>query len=188
MNKINRGIGLGLGEQAEAQPGGTRTNSTVLGDIVFLFLHSPLHRGWPIFLIERNVLPAIHHKQFRLYHDDKGRPIGYLSWAWLTDEHDAKYQMGAYALRPSDWIGGSNAWIIDFVAPFGHTMAIRRHMRKELLFKESKGVTKAFRKVKGEDAIWVMQFGPKRFRKDTNWKNYKRPIVKPPGSAGGSNE
>lgn len=181
MNQnLNRGIGLGLGQQSEAQSAGQRTNSAVLGDVVFLFLHSPLHRGWPVFMIERNVLPAIHHKQFRLYHDGNGRPIGFVSWAYLTDELDQKYQTGAYALKPMEWIGGTNAWIIDFVAPFGHTMAVRRHMRQERLFSETNGITKAFRKVKGEDAIWVMQFGPKKYRKDSDWKNYKRPIVKPP--------
>ncbi len=179
MAKKPATAGLGLPQTPEAESGGSRTNSAVLGDIIFLMLHSGIHRGWPLALLERNVLPAIHHKQFRLYHDDNGRPIGYASWAWLSDELDKLYATGTYGLKPEDWKSGPNAWMIDFVAPFGHATAVRRHLRREKVFAPTR-VCKAFRKVKGEDAMWVMQFGPRKTIEATGWKNYKRPIVKAP--------
>lgn len=177
MAKQAATAGLGLPQTPEAQSGGSRSNSAVLGDIIFLMLHSGIHRGWPLALLERNVLPAIHHKQFRLYHDSNGRPIGYASWAWLSDELEKLYAAGTYGLKPDDWKSGANAWMIDFVAPFGHAMAVRRHLRQEKVFSPS-GVCKAFRKVRGEDAMWVMQFGRRRDGKVSEWRNYKRAIVK----------
>lgn len=174
-----------MGRAPDAEGAGTRTNSSVLGDVLFLMLHSPLHRGWPIMLAEVNILPAIHHKQFRLYHDEKGMPIGFVSWAWLSDEIEREYSTGTYRLKPGDWVSGNKAWIIDFIAPFGHVMAVRKHLRRERVFERANGVCKAFRRVKGEEAIRVMQFGRFSGRQKSDWKSYTRAIVKPPGIRSG---
>lgn len=168
-----------MGRAPDAETAGTRTNASVLGDVLFLMLHSPLHRGWPIMLTEVNILPPIQHKQFRLYHDEKGRPIGFVSWAWLSNEVEKEYATGTYRLKPKDWVSGDNAWIIDFIAPFGHVMAVRKHLRRERVFARADGVCKAFRRVKGEEAIRVMQFGRFSGRQKSNWKSYTRPMVKP---------
>lgn len=178
----NMKVGLsGLKGAPEAASQGQKTNAAVLGDVVFLMLHSPIHRGWPVAMVEANILPPIHHKQFRLYHDEKGMPIGFVSWAWLSDELDQRYAAGNYKLKPMEWKSGPHAWIIDFITPFGHAMAVRRHLWRDQVFLPT-GVCKAFRKVKGEDAIWVMQFGSRRGRKASGFKNFKRPIVKPPAA------
>src|SRR6185369_8918560 len=88
------------------------TKSEVLGDIVFLMMHSELHRKWPIAVLERNVMPALQHNQYRLYKKND-RPIGYVSMALLSDEVERRYLLGGYHLQPQDWASGKNIWMID---------------------------------------------------------------------------
>ncbi|MET0100888.1 MAG: toxin-activating lysine-acyltransferase [Sedimenticola sp.] len=126
----------------------------LLGEMVSLMLQSTLHRSYLINDIGAVILPAINANQFRVYRSEKG-PVGFVTWAWLTEPVEKKYVSGKYNLRPEDWAGGDRGWVIDFIAPFGHTKKIV-HDLKHNVFPDEIG--KAIRigsdgKVKG---IWKL--------------------------------
>lgn len=165
--KHRRPAGLGQAEPLAADGGGQRSNSAILGDIVWLMLQAPMYRKWSLAGVERYVLPAIHHRQFRLYH--RGDiPIGYVSWAKFSDAVEKEYIAGKYALKPEDWIGGDNVWIVDCIAPYGDINSIRMHMRKERPYGGT-GIVKGIRPFHDGRGQRVVEFGPYRKRKQHGW-------------------
>jgi cytolysin-activating lysine-acyltransferase len=99
----------------------------MLGEITLLFINSPLHRRYRISQLGTLALAAIDLDQFRIYRTPD-RPVGYVAWAYLTDEASQAYASDARLLEPQDLRAGDNLWIIEFVAPFGHA----RHMIRDL--------------------------------------------------------
>ena len=126
----------------------------LIGEVVTLMLGSEMHRGYLINDIGAVFFPPMHLNQFRIYR--KGdRPIGMITWAWLSEEVEKQYVTGKYNLKPKDWNGGDRGWVIDFMAPFGHTKQIV-HDLKHNIFPDKVG--KAIRmtpdgKIKG---IWKL--------------------------------
>jgi cytolysin-activating lysine-acyltransferase len=147
-----------------------RHNAAVLGEIVRLMLASDLHRRWPLELIERYVVPALHHQQFRLYRDGE-RVIGYVSWAWLSQDVEDRYLKGGYALTLEDWKSGELPWIIDFVTPHGHMAQVRVALRRERVF--GGRAPKAIRPPRhGEGGGQIaMQFGTREARRASPWRS-----------------
>ena len=103
----------------------------LLGELTYLMLHSPLHRSYFINDIGSVFLPAIDCNQFRIYRL-KNHPIGFLTWARLTNEVEKKYVAGSYNLCPDDWDAGNNIWIIDMISPFGYMRKIARDLKHNI--------------------------------------------------------
>ncbi|MBE9031283.1 toxin-activating lysine-acyltransferase [filamentous cyanobacterium LEGE 11480] len=100
----------------------------LIGGIIQLMIHSPLHRQYTIEELERRFMPCLLHNQFRYYEID-GSPIGFVNWAWIDDAIEPKYQTGKYELALDEWQGGSNLWFPEMIAPFGHTRHIIQDLR-----------------------------------------------------------
>ncbi|EFJ3274792.1 toxin-activating lysine-acyltransferase [Escherichia coli] len=93
----------------------------VLGAAVWLWMHSPLHRDAPLHTLPDLLLPVIKHRQYVIT-TEQGRPVFFMSWAWLSQEAEARYLTQPAILMPqSDWNSGDRMWVCDWVAPFGHT-------------------------------------------------------------------
>ena len=93
---------------------------------------SPLHRRYTIETFNACFLPGIQLNQFRYY--QKGdEPVGFVTWAWLTDDMAAKYQQGNFIPPPTEWNKGPNLWFIEFLAPFGNARAMIYDLRNGLL-------------------------------------------------------
>lgn len=105
-----------------------------LGAIMHLMMHSPLHRAYRLQDIEERFIPSLLHNQFR-YYEINGTPIGFVNWAWLTDDLEAEYTTGQYELALDEWVGGSHLWFPEFIAPFGHARAIVRDLRSNIFEK-----------------------------------------------------
>ncbi len=103
----------------------------LIGEVTYLLLASKLHSEYQINDVGAVFLPPIHLNQFRIYRS-KGRPLGLVTWARLTDEVEAKYLSGEYNLQPKDWNSGTQLWCIDFVAPFGHAKEILKDLRTNI--------------------------------------------------------
>lgn len=101
----------------------------VLGNIVWLWASSPLHRNWPVSLFAINVLPAIQTNQYALL-TRNGFPVAYCSWADLSLENEVKYLNDVTSLIAEDWTSGDRKWFIDWIAPFGDSGALYKYMRK----------------------------------------------------------
>ncbi|WP_252836342.1 toxin-activating lysine-acyltransferase [Ciceribacter sp. RN22] len=94
-----------------------------------LYQASERHRNATVTEFASMVLPAIHFNQFRIYHDAKGRAVGWISWAYMTAEEGQGYMAGNFDFGTETWIGGEHLWFIDFIAPYGHALKIAADLR-----------------------------------------------------------
>lgn len=100
----------------------------ILGQITWLWINSPLQKDWPTHLLGTNAIPAIAHRQFLLLKQN-GLPVAYCSWAFLDSSAEKRYLADAHSLTLADWASGERMWLVDWVAPFGHSFALYRQMR-----------------------------------------------------------
>lgn len=114
----------------------------LIGSITHLMINSPLHRQYQISDIAERFIPALIHNQFRYYEIDRN-PIGFVNWAWLSDEIEQKFTSGEYILNLDEWKSGKNLWFPEFIAPFGHARAIVKDLRSNVLPKGT--VAKSFK-------------------------------------------
>lgn len=111
-----------------------RQRMQLLGSLLHLAMYSPLHHQYTLKDIEERFIPSLLHNQFRYYEID-GSPIGFVNWAWLTDETEQTYATGSYELSLDEWNGGTHLWFPEFIAPFGHTRAIVKDLRQQVFQK-----------------------------------------------------
>jgi cytolysin-activating lysine-acyltransferase len=116
---------------------GEHTRMTILGEIVWLMAHSKLHQEWPIASIFQWVMPALIHKQCRLYRRN-GRPVAYVAWARMSKEVEEAYVLNPKSLQPKDWTSGNIGWLVDWIAPFGDSHAVKKDLRNGI-FKDEVG-------------------------------------------------
>jgi cytolysin-activating lysine-acyltransferase len=102
----------------------------VIGDITWLLSQSPAHKHLFFADLEWLVIPAVTAKQFRVFKAE-ARPMAYASWAFLSEEAEARILFGNPRLRPGEWKSGDRAWIIDLVAPFGGREDILKNVKKQ---------------------------------------------------------
>ncbi len=103
----------------ENPPGGVApTVASARGEIVWLFAQTPMHRHLFIADLEWMVMPPILLGQFRLFHANE-RPAGLALWAYLSDEAEARLNVGVGKLKPEEWKSGPHLWLVDVIAPFG---------------------------------------------------------------------
>ena len=81
-------------------------------------------------------MPAVLLGQFRIFRDG-GRPLGFATWAFLSDKLDrscaAAFEHGQpLNLGLADWKSGPHPWLIEFVAP----LATPENKLKEALLKQ----------------------------------------------------
>lgn len=111
--------------------GDDESEAEVLGATVWLWMHSPMHRDAPLHALPTLLLPIIKRGQYVLV-AEQGRPVFFLSWAWLNLESEGRYlTRPAIEMREEDWASGDRMWCIDWIAPFGHTAAMSALMRRD---------------------------------------------------------
>jgi cytolysin-activating lysine-acyltransferase len=103
----------------------------LLGPIAWLYMNSPQHRNQFIADLEWRVMPALVLDQAKLYMRDEA-PVGYASWAFLSAEAAERYRATG-RLAPGDWKSGSEAWLIDLVAPFGGGGELIKDVKEKVL-------------------------------------------------------
>lgn len=104
----------------------------VLGGVVWLWMHSASHRGFPLHTLPTLLLPAIKSRQF-VFASQAGQPVFYLSWANFDAQAERRYVANSPLLMPEhDWNCGDRLWLLDWVAPFGHTRAMSRIVTRQL--------------------------------------------------------
>lgn len=112
-------------------------SSAVLGDMVWLYSVSEMHREWAIASIHQWIIPAILHKQYRIYR--KGaKPVGLVTWGFFSKDVEEAYVHNPRGLKPKDWQSGDRGWILDFIAPFGDALSIGDDL-KSTVFAEDMG-------------------------------------------------
>lgn len=112
---------------------GEFNEATAFGSACWLWLHSDRHRNIPLHTLATLLLPAIKQRKFILV-SEVGRPVFYMSWADLDEESESRYlRHSPEQMRNEDWDSGDRLWILDWVAPFGHSKAMTRLVHNLLL-------------------------------------------------------
>lgn len=116
-----------------AQPAG-RDGAAILalGSVARVLLETP-RRQFSLGAIAVQVLPAIQLGQIAFCFDGRARPVGYATWAFLTERVAMELEADpTRVLHVSEWNEGSVLWIMDFVAPMGHALELARTVRDRL--------------------------------------------------------
>ncbi|MHB1992681.1 toxin-activating lysine-acyltransferase [Metallibacterium scheffleri] len=120
---------LGLGEQSPQSSEYTRQ----LGVVTNLMLQNKRYQYYPMACLIAWIQPAIMLNQIKLFFNDKGIPIGYMTWAWLAPDveerwiHDPKVM-----LHFTEWNEGEALWIMDFLALPTYARLLQRHALKDM--------------------------------------------------------
>ena len=108
------------------------TEAEVLGSSVWLWMNSTNHHELPLHTLSAALLPAIKTRQF-IIASENDQPVFFMSWANLSEEAEARYlNTHQLLMKPEDWHSGSRIWIIDWVAPFGHTKKMKQFLARQL--------------------------------------------------------
>ena len=123
----------------------------IFGAATWLWMHAGTRRETPVKWLSTLLLPPIAHRQFLLA-TERERPVFYLSWANFSLEAEQTYLNGSDAsITHDDWASGDRQWIIDWIAPFGHTKSIWRLLQRQLFpahcmrYLHHRGVERGFR-------------------------------------------
>lgn len=101
----------------------------LLGEVLWLLMNSRVHSPYTIEEVKLAVLIPIEKGQAVLFRDGD-RPVGFVSWAWLSDEVAERYARTTKPIGPAEWDSGKNLWFMDFIVPFGQAREIVRHLRE----------------------------------------------------------
>lgn len=143
------------------------SNMEVMGQVAWLMTQSPLHRKWAIASLLQWVLPALLNKQYRVY-SRNGKPVAYVSWAWLSQEKETAYALNPRCLQPVDWKSGSRLWIVDLVSPFGATKEVIQDLRRNI-FRDEVGRALRVKPGSEEMRIWYLH-GADAVEKSRDWE------------------
>ena len=139
-----------------------KNRNTVL-DCLYLFNQSDDHRLYT--LVEFNhycLFPLIHKKAHLFYENDK--PIGFVSWAWLTEEEASEFLSEMWMPSEEVWKRPDviddryQLWGIDFLAPYGHSLKVMRGMMKHSQTVLGQRVPANWRRFKQPDRIHTKEF------------------------------
>lgn len=89
-----------------------------MGPVLMLYMQSSHRRFNFISDLEWLLMPPLMLKQCKLYMEQEF-PIGYISWAFLSEEIEQRLVQSGGRLTTGDWKSGDRIWLIDMVAPFG---------------------------------------------------------------------
>lgn len=114
-----------------------RGHARQLGLAVMLMLQDKSYSEMQVLCVKVWTEQAILHNQIRFFFNDLGAPVGYVTWAYLSEDVEKKFlQQGVCLLHPSEWNEGERLWILDLCSPEGHTADIVRHL-KTCLFRDA---------------------------------------------------
>lgn len=128
---------------------GGYSNAYILGNIVWLLMHSEAHRPMPLSMMPSQIFPALAHKQYVLGMLNH-QPVFYLAWANFDAETEKAYLAdNNLALTPDNWNNGDRPWILFVAGPFGHLQAGLNFCRDHVFASES-------------EVRWLYHLGKKR--------------------------
>ena len=97
-------------------------------DVVELMADSPYHKKFTVQDIMRTVVPPLQLGQYNLFRS-QNKPLGYVSWAWLTPTAGLGYVTRQRRLKPIDWNAGNQLWVISVIGLSINPRKIIRFLR-----------------------------------------------------------
>jgi len=124
----------------------------LVGEVSWLMGHTSGRKYVFLADLEWLVVPPLRLRQAKLYRNDNGSPLAFVSWAFVSDEVDARLREGATKLRPDEWQSGPHLWVIELIAPVQDVEKVMETLRKTVF---------------AGQAVSVMSMGGKRFEPST---------------------
>src|SRR5438552_12392522 len=104
-----------------------------MGSVAMLMLQNKKYQYYPMACLLAWVHPAILLKQIKLFYNEQGHPVGYLTWAFLAPDVEEEWNSDPKVmLHISEWNEGDSLWIMDLLAPSGFGRRILRYAREEM--------------------------------------------------------
>jgi hemolysin-activating ACP:hemolysin acyltransferase len=101
--------------------------------MVYLMTRNPVYGRFPVVVVRLHLEPAVLVEQCRIFYDDRGMPIGYVTWAHLAkDVHDRVVADRDYVLKLSEWCEGEHLWVRDFFSLPGYALTVAREAIREI--------------------------------------------------------
>jgi cytolysin-activating lysine-acyltransferase len=114
-----------------------------LGCVTSLMLQNKNYRSYPMACLLAWIHTPILLKQLRVFFNERGVPVGYLTWAFLAPDVELKWTSDPKVLLHfSEWNEGENLWIMDFLATHGYARAILDTVKLEMFdgYREAKSI------------------------------------------------
>ncbi|MGE4665264.1 toxin-activating lysine-acyltransferase [Yersinia enterocolitica] len=104
----------------------------IIGGVMLLTQRSPLHRAYFVSEWFQQIYPAIILNQFRYYEDERGNPLAFCNWAFLSKKNMNEILSGERDIRKEDWQSGSNMFFPEMIAPYGHAKMMVNDLRRNI--------------------------------------------------------
>lgn len=132
-------------------------------DCLYLFNQSEDHRLYTLSEFNHYCIFPLLHKKARLFYDGD-KPVGYVSWAWLTEDETEQFLSEMWIppeevwKRPDIIDDRYQLWGIDFIAPYGHSTKVMRGMMKHSHTILGKRVPAHWRRFKQPNTVHTKEF------------------------------
>ncbi len=132
-------------------------------DSLFLFNQSEDHRLYTLVEFNHYCLFPLLNNKARLFYDGD-RPVGFVSWAWLTKEEADQFLGEQWLLgeevhkRPDVVDARYQLWGIDFITPYGHSTQVMRKMISHAHLLYNQRVKVHWRRLKQPEKIHIKEF------------------------------
>jgi hemolysin-activating ACP:hemolysin acyltransferase len=101
----------------------------LIADVICLMLDSQVYLVDTLYDIKKNLVAPIFKDQALVMVRDE-KIVAYCSWAFLSDEAQAKYIKDSNSLDITDWNSGSNIWLVDVVCPYGDSVKLLGYTKR----------------------------------------------------------
>ncbi len=126
------GVAPGAGEQNDKKLPDSAEKIALFGHAAWLMMHSKAHKHLFVTDLEWACEPPIALEQCYFWH--RGHvPVGFASWAYLSEEAEARMLQGIRKLGPADWKSGDRLWLMDLIVPFGGMQEAAKELRETVL-------------------------------------------------------
>jgi len=109
-------------------------NKTI-ADGLTLFLSSGPHKKYTLPDINTYLVLPIVNNRVRIFYQQDGKPVGLITWCWLTENKAKKLLQYEYDPVQEDYedtdIEDKQLWGLDFIATTGQTRHMMASVRKE---------------------------------------------------------
>lgn len=116
-----------------------------LSAVIQLMEYSDIHRKLSVPDICRRLIAPMELTQFVVCVEDN-RLKAFVTVGFFSDSVSKAFRSGTHTIQKEDWNSGSNVWLVDLVAPFGHARQITSGLRTALCGKGYKGCKINFRR------------------------------------------
>ena len=110
-----------------------------LGNVCDLLMRAGVYTTWTLERVHRQFSHPMAHGQAIIFAKED-RPVGVVTWAFVSDEVLLELMQGARGVAPHEWRCGENVFFADFIAPYGDAPEMMRKVRGKFRDILGKGV------------------------------------------------